>query len=111
MWRVLISTQKQARILISSHSSTAKTRLLSFNRTQSRVVPGMIAGHNTLRRNLYIMELIDSSLCRGCEAQEETSAHVFASANPWRHSDTPIWVSFSWTQRMLKFKSGGNLEL
>jgi hypothetical protein len=55
---------------------TAKTRLLSFNRTQSRVVTGLPTGHNTLRRHLYIMGLIDNPLCRKCGAEEETSAHV-----------------------------------
>ena len=42
-----------------------KTRLLSFDRTQSRVVTGLLTGHNTLRRILYIMGLMDSPLCRG----------------------------------------------
>jgi len=40
MWGVLISTQRQAGMLITGPSSGAKTRLLSFNRTQSRVVTG-----------------------------------------------------------------------
>ena len=38
MWHSLSSTQKQARKLISSPSLNTKTRFLSFNRTQSRVV-------------------------------------------------------------------------
>jgi hypothetical protein len=46
MWRSLTTTQRQTRKLISSPSPTAKTRLLSFNRTQSRVVTGLLSGHN-----------------------------------------------------------------
>ena len=42
----------------------------------SRVVTGLITGHNTLSRPHYIMGLIDSPLCRRCGAEEETSAHV-----------------------------------
>jgi hypothetical protein len=51
-------------------------RLLSFNRTQSRVVTGLLTRHNTLRRHLHIMGLSDSPLCRKCGADEETSADV-----------------------------------
>jgi hypothetical protein len=36
-----------ARKLISGRSPTAKTMLLSLNRTQSKVVNGHPAGHNT----------------------------------------------------------------
>ena len=25
----------------------------------------------------------------------------------WRHSDTPIWIPFSWTQRMLEVQVWG----
>jgi len=70
------STQSQARKLILGPSSTAKTRLLSFNWIQSRVVTGLLTGHNTLRRHLYKTGLIDSPLCRKCAAEEETSAYV-----------------------------------
>ena len=72
----LTSTQGQALKLIWGPIPTAKTRLLSFNRIKSRVVTGLLTGHNTLRRHLYIMGLIDSPLCRRCGVEEETSAHV-----------------------------------
>jgi len=42
----------------------------------SRVVTGLLTGHNTLRRHLYLLELLDSPLCRKCGAKEETSAHI-----------------------------------
>ena len=76
MWRYLSSIQRQARKLISGPSPTAKTRLLSFSRTQSRVVTGLLIEHNTLRRHVYKMVLIDSPLCRRRTAEEETSVHV-----------------------------------
>jgi len=50
--------------------------LLSFNRTKSRVVTGLLSGHNTFRRHIYIMGLIDSPLWSMCRTEEETSAHV-----------------------------------
>jgi len=52
------STQRQASELIVCPSPTKKTRLLSFNRTQSRVVTGLLTGHNSRRRHLYLMGLI-----------------------------------------------------
>jgi hypothetical protein len=56
------STQRQARKLISGPSPNTKTRLLPVNRTQSRVVTGLLTGHNTLRRHLYLMGLINNPM-------------------------------------------------
>ena len=74
--RGLVSTQRQARKLISVSKSAAKNRLLSLNRTQFRFVTSLFTGHNTLRRHLHLMGLIDSPLCRRYEAEEENSAHI-----------------------------------
>ena len=53
-----------------------KTRLLSPNRTQSRVVTGLLTGYNTLRRHLCVMELSNNPTCRRCGAEEDTSVHI-----------------------------------
>jgi hypothetical protein len=81
LWQGLTSTQAQAREFICGPSPAAKTRLLSVNRIQPRVVAGPLTEHNTLRRYLYIMGLIDSPLCRRCGAEEETSAHVLCECH------------------------------
>ena len=49
---------------------------LRVNRTQSRAVTDLLTGHNTLRRHLHLLELMDSPLCRRCGVKEETSAHI-----------------------------------
>jgi len=49
---------------------------VSFNRTQSRAVTGLLTGHNTLRRHLHLLGLLGSPLCRRCGAEDETSAHI-----------------------------------
>jgi len=49
---------------------------MTFNRIQSRVVTGLLTGHNTQRRHLYLLGLHDSPLCRKCGVREETSAHI-----------------------------------
>ena len=76
VWQVLTSAQKQAQKLISGPSPTAKIRLLSFMRTQSRFVTSLLTEHNILNRHLYIMWLIDSPLCMRCGAEEEISNHI-----------------------------------
>jgi hypothetical protein len=76
LWQFLSSTQREAEELILGPRSAAKTRLLSFNRMQHRVVTGLLTGHDTLRRHLYIMALIDSPMCRRCKADERISTHV-----------------------------------
>jgi len=39
-------------------------------------VTGLLTGHNTLRRHLHLLGLLDSPLCRRCGAEEEISAHI-----------------------------------
>jgi hypothetical protein len=75
-WWDLGNTQRQARELISGPYLGAMARFLSFNRTQSRAVTGLLTGHNNLRRRLHLMELSDSPLCRRYGAEDETSAHI-----------------------------------
>jgi len=75
-WRSLGDTQRQARELISGPSVGAKIKVVSFNRTHSRAVIGLLTGHNTLRRHLYLLGLQVSPLCRKCGVMEEISAHI-----------------------------------
>jgi hypothetical protein len=51
-------------------------QLLSFNRTQTRVVTGLLNEHNTWRRHLHIMGLCNDPMCRKCGTEEETSVHI-----------------------------------
>jgi len=76
LWRGPCSTQRQARELISGPDFAARARLLSFNRIQSRVFIGLLTGHNTLRRHLFIMGLSDNPICRKCGTDEEISVHI-----------------------------------
>ena len=76
LWRGPCSTQRQARELLSGPDLATGARLLSFNRTQTRVVIGLLTGHNTLRRHLHVMGLNDNPTCRKCDTEEETSVHI-----------------------------------
>jgi hypothetical protein len=75
-WRSLSNTQRQARELIAGPALGARTKVMSFNRTQSRAVIGLLIGHNALRCHLYLLGLKDGTLCRKCGVMEETSAHI-----------------------------------
>jgi hypothetical protein len=75
-WRSLGDTQRQARELISRPDLATKTKVMPFNRTQSRAVIGLLTGHNTLRQHLYLVGMQDSPSCRKCGVMEETSPHI-----------------------------------
>ena len=66
LWCVPCSTQRQARESIFRPNLATRARLLSFNRTQSRVVIGLLTGHDTMRRHFYVMGLSNNSTCRKC---------------------------------------------
>ena len=57
LWRVPCSTQRQDREMISGPNLATGARLLSFNRTQSMVVTGLLTVHKTHRRHQYIRGL------------------------------------------------------
>jgi len=76
LWHNLTITQRQAQEFISGASPAAKSKLLFFNKMQSRVITGLLTGCNTLRRHLYIIRLTDSPMCRRYGAEQETSAHI-----------------------------------
>ena len=82
LWHGPCSTQRQARELISGPILTTKTRLLSFNRTQSRVIIGLLTGHNNMRRHLYVMGLSNNPIFRKCGTEDETSVHMLCACEP-----------------------------
>ena len=76
LWCGPCSKQRQAWELISGPKLATRVQLLSFNRTQSRVVIGLLSGHNTFRRHLYVMGLSNNLICRRCGIEEETSVDI-----------------------------------
>jgi hypothetical protein len=76
LWHGPCSIQRQAWKLIFGPNLATRARLLSFNRTQFKVVIGLLTGHNTLRRHLYVMGLSNNPTCRKCGTEEETSVHI-----------------------------------
>jgi hypothetical protein len=76
MWHGPSSTPRQAGKLILGPSLTIKTRLLTFNRTKSRAIIGLLTGHNELRRHLYLIGLNHNPSCRRCGTEEKTSVHI-----------------------------------
>ena len=100
-WRNLGHTQRQARKLILGPCLGFKAKFLSFKRTQSRAVTGLLTGHNTLRRHLYLLRLIVR--CEGGVEYKRKPRPTFSvNVRPWPHSDIRIWAPFFWNQRILK---------
>jgi len=107
-----VSTQGQDRELISGPDLATRARLFPFNRTQSRIVIGLLTGHNTLRRHLYIRGLSNNPTCRTCGTEEETSFHVLSECEALaslRHSY--LGSFFFEPRRYYETKYRGHLEL
>jgi len=96
-WRGLGDTQRRAWELISRPCLGAKLGFCPS--TGLRAVMGLLTGHNTLRRHLHLLGLLDSPLCRRCGVKEVTSAHILCECE--------ALASF----RHQEYKSGGHLEL
>jgi hypothetical protein len=73
---VFVNTQRLSPELISGPCLDTKTRCLSYKRTHSTVLTGLLTGHNTLGRPLYLIGLSDSPFCRRCKAEDQPSAHI-----------------------------------
>jgi len=76
--------RRQARKLISDPSPTTKRGLLSFNRTQSRFVLGLLSGHNT---HFHLMGLTNNPSCRGVVQRKKPQSTFCVSVMLWLHSD------------------------
>jgi len=89
-----------------------KASFLSFNRTQSRAITGLLTGHDTLRRHLHLLGLSDSLLCKRCGAEEETSAHILCECEALtslRH--VYLGLVLLGARGHQEYKSGGHLEI
>jgi len=83
-WWSLVSTQREARELISGPIPATKTRLLNLLGHNPRSWLAFLV--DIIIRHLHLMGLSDSPLCRRCGAEDETSAHIFVSVKLWLHS-------------------------
>ena len=111
LWRGPYSTQRQAWELILGPNVATGAQLLSFNRTQSRVVIGLLTGHKTLRRHLYIMGLSNNLICRKCTG-EETSVHILCECEVLASLRyTHLGSFFLDPEDIRKLGIGGHLEL
>jgi len=86
----------------------SRVYLGTFNRIQSRVVTGLLTGHNTLRRHLYLLGLLDSPLCRKCGVGEETLAHILCECEALTSLRHAYLGSFFWSRRILRLQAWGS---
>ena len=92
LWRGPCSTQRQARELISGSNLATRARLLSLNRTQSRVVIVPLTGHKTLRRHLDIeWDSVITPHAGNVVLRRKPQYTFCASVRPWLHSYIPFF--------------------
>jgi len=111
-WQGLGNTRRQAHEFISGPSLGTRAKFMTFNRTQSRAVTGLLTVHNTLRRHLHLLGLLDSPLCRKCGVGEETSAHILCECEilaSLRHAH--LGSFFLEPEDIRRLSLGGHLEL
>jgi hypothetical protein len=106
-WQDLGPSQQQARELISGPNRGTRAKFLSLSREQSRVVTGLLIGHNTLYRHLHLIWLRDSPLCRKCGAEDETSAHILCRCEALASSRHTYLSSFFLEPRDIQHVSLG----
>ena len=100
LWCGPCSKQRQAWGLICGPKQAIRTWLLLFNRTQFRVVLGLLTGYNTMWRHLYVMGLSSNPTCRKCGTEEETSINILCKCQAFvllRHTHLG---PFFWTLRI-----------
>jgi hypothetical protein len=74
---------------------------------QSRVVSGLLTGHNTQRRHLHLLGLSDSPLCRRRETENETAAHILCECEALAsHRHAYLGSSFSEPENIQRISLG-----
>jgi ribonuclease HI len=68
---------KHGKRMMRKPSQSLTTDILQLNRTQIRIVTGLITGHGHLRKHLHTMGIFrEEPICRLCNEEEETASHV-----------------------------------
>jgi len=75
---------------------------MTFNRIQSRVVTGLLTGHNTLRRHLYLLGLLATPCVGSAGWERKPRLTYYVSARLWPHSDMRTWAPFFWEQEDIR---------
>ena len=106
------SVSKKSAIHFLSEICRRLPAVYTVTTTLSRAVTGLLTGHNTLRRHLYLPELLDCPMCRRCGVGEDTSARILCECEALASLRRAYLGSFFLEPEDIKeFKLGGHLEL
>ena len=111
MWHDSCNTQRQPRKLISGPSPTTKNRFLSFNKTQSRFVIGLLTVYNTLGTHIHLTGLTNSTWCRRCGTEEQALAHILCECEALASLRHTFWAPFFDLENTEESKSRVHLDL
>jgi len=66
------------------------------------VVTGVLTGHNILRKDIYLMGLINNPICWMCGTEEETSVHILCECKALASLRHTYLGSFSFDPENMK---------
>jgi len=75
-------------------SLAVRTRLLSFNRIESRVVTDLLTGQTHAENIFTYWGLFTVPCLEGVGQRRRTQPTFCVSVKLWRHSDVLVWVHF-----------------
>jgi hypothetical protein len=68
---------RQSKLLIGRLCDKLSMDIVTLERKQCRPVKGLLTGNCTLRQHSHIMDLSESTKCRKCGREEESSFSIF----------------------------------
>ncbi|VEN63066.1 unnamed protein product, partial [Callosobruchus maculatus] len=67
-WKITSGLVLECRRLLTTSQQNTRSNL--------RLLVGLLTGHNTFRRHLFVMRVVNDPTCTWCGEEEESSAHI-----------------------------------
>ncbi|VEN58452.1 unnamed protein product [Callosobruchus maculatus] len=75
-WNNISGHLRQARELLAGPAERIGRFCLSLDRSNLRLLVGLLTGHNTFRRHLFVTRVVNDPTCTWCGEEKESSAHI-----------------------------------
>nr|CAI5826966.1 unnamed protein product [Callosobruchus analis] len=80
---------RQARELLAGPAERIGRFCLFLDRSNLRLLVSLLTGHNSFRRHLFVMRVVNGSTCTWCGEDEESSAHILCRCHSRLFGDKP----------------------
>jgi hypothetical protein len=71
-----VPSMRQLKLFIGKPSNKLSRDLMAMDKKHCKLVTGLLTGHCTLRQCLHVMGFSESTNCRKCGREEESSYHI-----------------------------------